>query len=68
MQPRQQVTSGNMFRDAESLTQGSSSCIFLPPLPKKRICKSYKTIKVSDSEDDDDDERKAKDSFKKTKK
>ena len=64
MQPPQQVTNGNMFSDAESLTQGSSSSIFLPPLPKKRICKSYKTIEVSDSEDDN--ERKAKKSFKKT--
>ena len=67
MQPPQQVTSGNMFGDGESLTQGSSSSIFLPPQPKKRICKANKTIEVSDS-DDDNDERKAKDSFKKTKK
>ena len=67
MQPPQQVTSGNIFGDAESMTQGSSSSIFIPPLPKKRICKSYKTIELSDSEEDDD-ERKAKDSFKKTKK
>ena len=67
MQPSQQVTSGNNFGDAESMPQGSSSSIFLPALPKKRIFKSYKTIDMSDSEDDDN-ERKAKDSFTKTKK
>ena len=48
------------------MTQGSSSSIFLPPLPKKRICKSYRTIEVSDSKDYDDydDNRTAKDFFK----
>ena len=62
MQPPPQVTNGNIFGNAEALTQVSSTRIFLPPLLKKRICKSYKTIEVSDSEDDDD-ERKAKDFF-----
>ena len=65
MQPFQLVTSGNIFKDAESMTQRLSSNNFLPPLPKKRICKSYKTIELSDSKDDD--ERKARDSFKKIK-
>ena len=67
MQPPQQVTSNNMFGDAKSLTQKSSSSFLLPPLPKQRICKSYKTIDVHDS-DDDEDKRKDKNSFKKTKK
>ena len=68
MQAPQQVTSGNMFGDAASFAQESSSSIFSPPTQKsKKRCNSNKTIEVSDTEDDDNDERKAKDFIKKNK-
>lgn len=62
MQAPQGSIGGTVFGHAASVSLGASSSndkhectsIFSPPCPKiKRICKSEKTIEVSDSEEDE---------------